>query len=640
MAAGTGALIALFWAADPLLIATAAVEADAPSQQSEDETEEAQDAATEARHKAEEAMVRGDYDTARREFEAILKTFPTDAAAHRSNGAALHAAGKFEDAAAALERAHHHEHHKPDPELHYLRGEALFTLKRDEEAMREHRIAELEIGKTPTERMHRLWLARIYARRGYVVLADRIYESMMPPPPKTDMEVALNQADAHLMNEDWDGGARVLRRFLVTDPKNLRAREMLAWALEGGGNLDEEIEVRRGLVEDYPTVPHQRDYGRALERAIDYPGARDQYGAALAGMAGAKDPTLVTSFQRMRYRTSPELTGGASVRSDPQAWAWRMQAGAALPFGIRNHLSFLAIHDISGDWRANQVVGANVFDKNGSVTTLGSQLFLGYRSEASLLVGLDARLSTMGGVSVDGKQLLATSRSVQVGGQAEFDATPLRYARVNLHLDLNEQWTEAPIAVHEGGTTTGAVGHLYLFPKTRWVVFDGGAQVRRLTLAAQAGLPQPHAEQFLGFAGFDVTLWGNWSRIVRAEALDERLVRRTYMADGVIVAYRHYELFTDADPDFRISLAPRASINNGTVIARKVLFGGVAGIDLHGGFGYDNYRHHYLAQAGGALVVATSWRTRILGTYDMAQETATGLSGMLQIGWLTLHVDL
>ena len=85
----------------------------------------------------------------------------------------MHAAGKFEDAAAALERAHHFEHHKQDPELHYLRGEALFVLKRDDEARREHRIAELEIGQTPTERMHKLWLARIYARRGYVVLADR-----------------------------------------------------------------------------------------------------------------------------------------------------------------------------------------------------------------------------------------------------------------------------------------------------------------------------------------------------------------------------------------------------------------------------------------------------------------------------------
>ena len=313
---------------------------------------------------------------------------------------------------------------------------------------------------------------------------------MMPAPPKSDMEVALNQADAHLMNDDWEGGARVLRRYLATDPKNLRAREMLAWALEGGGNMDEEIEVRRGLVADYPTFAHKRDYGRALERGYNFPGARDQYGGALATTTGNQDQALVTSYNRMRYRTSPELTAGTSFRSDPQAWAWRLQAGASLPFGIRNHLAFMALHDFSGDWRANQVVGANVFDKNGSITTLASQLFLGYWREGYLLAGLDGRFSTSSGVTADGQTLLGTNRSIDIGGNGELDVTPLRFMRINTHIDINEQWYEAPIAVHEGGTMTGAISHVYLYPKTRWVLFDGGASVRRLTLAAQAGLPQ------------------------------------------------------------------------------------------------------------------------------------------------------
>ena len=94
---------------------------------------------------------------------------------------------------------------------------------------------------TPEARMAKLWLARIYARRGYVVLADRVYESMLPPPPKFDEEVALNQADAHLLNKDWEGGARVLRRYLALDPKNVRGRQMLAWALEADGDLDGEL---------------------------------------------------------------------------------------------------------------------------------------------------------------------------------------------------------------------------------------------------------------------------------------------------------------------------------------------------------------------------------------------------------------
>src|SRR4029077_3061476 len=140
--------------------------------------------------------------------------------------------------------------HTPDPELHYLRGEALYVLERDEEARREHHIAELVIALQPAGRMEKLWLARIYARRGYVVLADRLYESMLPPPPEHDTEVALNQADAHLLNKDWTGGAWLLRRYLALDPKNVRGREMLGSALEAGGDLDGELEVRASLAAD------------------------------------------------------------------------------------------------------------------------------------------------------------------------------------------------------------------------------------------------------------------------------------------------------------------------------------------------------------------------------------------------------
>jgi len=171
------------------------------------------------REEAKETMVRGQFERARREFEAILKLVPGDASAQRDAARAASAAGQFEEAAAALERAHHFEDHTPDPEVHYLRGEALYVLERTAEAQREHKIAELEIGEAPTQRMPKLWLARIYARRGYVVLAHGMYESMLPPPPKFDTEVALNQADAHLMNKDWTGGAQVLRRYLALDPK-------------------------------------------------------------------------------------------------------------------------------------------------------------------------------------------------------------------------------------------------------------------------------------------------------------------------------------------------------------------------------------------------------------------------------------
>src|SRR5205085_4463361 len=157
--------------------------------------------AEQLRKEANDDLLRGEFDRARRELERVLELLPRDAPAQRDAARAASAAGQFDYAVAALERAHHFENHTADPEIHYLRGEALYVLGRDEEARREHHIAELEIGKTPTVKAEKMWLARIYARHGYVVLADRLYESMLPPPPATDAEVALNQADAHLINE-------------------------------------------------------------------------------------------------------------------------------------------------------------------------------------------------------------------------------------------------------------------------------------------------------------------------------------------------------------------------------------------------------------------------------------------------------
>ena len=119
-------------------------------------------------------------------------------------------------------------------------------------------------------------------------------------------------------------------------------------------------------------------------------------------------------------------------------------------------------------------------------------------------------------------------------------------------------------------------------------------------------------------------------------------MRRTALNDAGVLAYRHYELWADMPPDFysRISLYSRASIDNGSFIFRKAVAGGRAGFELHGGLGYDNVQSQTLAQGGGALVIASSWSTRLLVTYDIVHQTTIGLRGTLQIGWVTFHADL
>jgi tetratricopeptide (TPR) repeat protein len=593
------------------------------------------------RKTATETLERGELDRARRQFEEVLKSLPYDGPAERDAGRAASAAGEFEYAAEALEKAHHFEGHKPDPELHYLRGEALFTLGRDDQAFREHRIAELEIGPHPEDRMKKLWLARIYARRGYLVLSDRLYDPMWPAPPAFDAEVALNQADAHLLNKDWEGGATILRRYLALDPKNVRGREMLAWALEADGDLDGELEVRRGLVADHPTAENEKDYGRALERATNYREASAHYRAALADGDGA-DNTLRTSYDRMHYRITPEVAGGGWLRSDPQAWDWRAQAGAALPFGTHHQAGLLAWYDSSTDWHTNEVVGANVLRETGSVTGLGGYAMLGRRSGASLLAGADARFSTTTGTDAAGVEVYGPRRELSFGGQAELDAPAARIVQINLHLDLNEQWNDAPVTIHEGGTMTGATGHVYLFPPSRIVLFDTGAQVRRLGLSPlEAGQPRPTADQLLAWAGVDFNLWTDPHGIVRGETLDERMVRGRPLNDAGVLAYRHYENWANLGPGFRIALYPRDSIDNATFILRKALLAGRAGAELHGGIGYDNIQNQLLGQAGGALVVASTWSTRLTVSYDWVHQTAVvGLPGTLQIGWVAFHADL
>ena len=153
------------------------------------------------------------------------------------------------------------------------------------------------------------------------------------------------------------------------------------------------------------------------------------------------------------------------------------------------------------------------------------------------------------------------------------------------------------------------------------MLVDTRRQARRLSSPRQGTPEKPTASQLLTWAGIDFNLWAVPTRMVKAEALDERMVRRTYLNDAGVLAYRHYELWTDATPDFRIALAPRASIDNGTLIIRKALAGGRIGFDIHGGGGYDNIQDHVARPRrgrvrGGPVLVAracrlaTTWPTK------------------------------
>ena len=125
------------------------------------------------RKEANDDLLRGQFDQAR--AASWNRCWSSCRATRRRSAtprARPSAAGQFDYAVAALERAHHFEHHTRDPEIHYLRGEALYVLGRDDEARREHHIAELEIGKTPTDRMREA-VARAHLRAARLRRARR-----------------------------------------------------------------------------------------------------------------------------------------------------------------------------------------------------------------------------------------------------------------------------------------------------------------------------------------------------------------------------------------------------------------------------------------------------------------------------------
>jgi tetratricopeptide (TPR) repeat protein len=585
------------------------------------------------RKQAAEALAKSDWSGARALYDRLLAISPHDADAQRDAGRAALAATDFVYAARVLELAHHFAGHHRDPELHYLRGEALFALERVEEARSEHRIAELEIGVAPKDRMQKLWQARIYARRGELHRADSVYESLWPPAGAApDAEVAVNHADAHLLWRDWAGAERLLKRFLERDPGHVRARHMLAWALEAQGKLPEELAVRSRLATDDPSLDAQRDYGRALERAGDDAQALRAYRSAAAVAAGP-DATLIAARDRMRYRLTPEVTGAFGLRTDPLTTAQRAQAGAALPFGSRHLVSMLFSHDAAQGGLPSAETG---------VSAVTGSLLLGARFGGTLLLAGQARGLTQT-PAVAGTAVQA-GPALRFGGIGEVD-TPLGPpVRVNVRGELENQWAEAPTAVRENGATTGVTAQLYVYPipSNRRLILLGGTQARRLFLAPGVdGGARPEASQSLSWAGADVVMWQDATRALRGQALNDSLTRRSDMAESVVLSARHYELFGRSDPEFdrRLMLLPRAAVTIGTVAMRTVL-GARLGLELRGGVGYESLRKKFLSQVGGTMAVATSRASRVSASYDFAQETMTGFVGRRHTGWVAYHVDL
>ncbi len=436
---------------------------------------------------------------------------------------------------------------------------------------------------------------------------------------------ALERAAALVRTRAFDRAAAMLRGVLSVDPTNRGAMEMLAFALESKGDLEGERRVRSALATEVPDDPRiQTDYGRVLERSGEEPGALRAYRRARELIAGRPAPDLDAAIERMKGRTALEVGAPLSVMSDPDATASSVQTGAAVPLGSRHHLGLLATRRAADarstpDATESAEFGLSLVRRGGGASwTAGPRLHV---------------------VSPRG----AARRDVGVGGVITGRASFGRSFEVEGSAEVETPWNDAAITVLRGGRTTAAEGHLYSHLLSRRLLLQAGARRRRLSILAEdsPSTRRPTAWQSLWLVGADAVLWRPGAAI-RGEMLDDAMVAPTTLASSMTLAYRHYGLSTQTTPDFDtlIGLAPRGSVNEGSVATTLASPRGRLGLELRAGLARDSARRARAWRAGGALIWAPTAATRLSLGYEGATEVTSGLIGQRRTGWFSVHVDL
>lgn len=576
------------------------------------------------RNAAVQAQDRGEFAVARSLFEQLSALDRTDAFAPREAGRAAHALGDFPRAAELLRRAEALALHAPDPELHYLLGEALFALGQIQDARREHDAVEQQLAGLAPTRQSQLWLARVYARRGELDRADALYRALTPAPDRpVDTEVALNQAEAHILNKDWNGAKLILEDLLARSPRHTRAQDMLAWTLEASGRDGDELALR-AVIARHPTSRQMFDYARALERSGNFAAALQAYRGARDLVFDVEDPELTASLYRMKQQNSIEVAASMLGRSDLHARSLGGQVGLAVPFGGEHHFAF-------GAWQ--EYLTSETGSRSGSAAELWGAVAL-HRNRFDAVIGgkLDLYLPD------DDRD---RDSRISRGGFASLRAQPVRHLKVALDGELETLWRETPLALLEGGHVTGATANLYGLALRDRVIANAGVQRRRLVLDA-AGGGEARSSQLLGWAGLDVVAWADFASSLDGWVLDDNLRWPTQLADSVVVSLRHYELRSDSDPAFmaRISMLPRASIEEGSLVARKVTLRSRLGVELRGSLGWDRTRDLAISRVGASVLTAPTRSSRLSLTFDVGAESPHGFRDQVRTGWVSYHADL
>lgn len=570
---------------------------------------------------ASDAMGMGDFPRAWNFYSRMLRLDPDDPLALRESGRAAHALGDFAYAEKALGRAAALQPDKPDPELHYIRAECLAALNRKPEAKLEYDRAERDIGPNPTDRTQVIWLGRIYSVRGDVARAKALYEAQLWKDRSKDQhtEIMMYLVEAHILAGDWKSAEKILREYISYWPDYPRAREMLAWVLEGRGDIKAELKVRASLLSKPEERPKEEvvAYARTLERAHDLPAALRRYREAQA--LGATE--VQADIDRISLRLAPEVAAGMTVRNDPSGDVIGWLAGGTMSFGSQFRLTLAGWHEIVNP---AQIMGAPPPDsENATQATLRASYTLVKGGEAT--AGVTAHTRSGGDPSA--------------GGTAAFRGRIGSGFVYALSGEVNMPWRESASTIQQGGVADSGLAELYALPFGPSIVLGLTGRVRRLGLEPIAD-EDVHTLQLFGAAGVDWVVWSDWSQQVRGEILDHDLVWASGFAPALILMYRHYELDSQDKFGPRLVLVERSSLDEVSGVAREVLGDGAFAAEARGGFGYDWQRDIRMWRAGASILVAATLNSRLSLDYDFANESRTGLAGQRHTGLIALHVDL
>jgi tetratricopeptide (TPR) repeat protein len=448
-------------------------------------------------------------------------------------------------------------------------------------------------------------------------------------PPPADR---LARAESLVQDGAFGAAAALLREILAVDPRNRRARELLAFAMESTGDRDAERLVRASLAADFPDdAGLQAAYGRALERSGRGEEALAAYRHARSLRSAPPDADLDAAIERLEGRTSVEVATPIQTMTDPDATAARTQAGAAVPIGRVGHVALSAAR-ASAEAREGPVSATD--------DLLAASVVLRHPSGASLVAG-----PRYHAVSLQE----GTLEDDAVGGVLAVQGPLGRWLSADLSGTLRGPWDEAAVAILHGGRTDGAQAHLYANLCNRRLLLQAGAQERRLSiLVPEAGAIDPEAAirpsatQSLWLAGADVVLWRKPFAASRGELLDDALVAPAAFPAAIVAGYRHYDVTTDTTPEFAgvIGLAPRGVVDEISASVGLATSRNRFGIELRGGIGRDSERDARLSRFGGSLIWTPAPPVRLSLGYEEASDLATGLTGRRSAGTFSIHVDL